>query len=140
MSNALDAVKTTQEVVRDRLMGQVAGLIPDEVFQQMIDGAVTHMLTPPPKDYAGDKPKVSPLQQMIRDEMRDQMAGRIKTFFADEKWQTAFDHQAEVGISPAVDELIEKHAATLMQTFVKQMMSGIIEQAVMAVRHNTQGY
>lgn len=79
---------------------------------------------------AGDN--ISPLQKMIRDELREKFKEDLQKYLHGEEYQSAFDHYGAPAISKAVEEILVKNTDTVFQHFMATMM----QQAFISMRES----
>lgn len=140
MSAPSTEVKSIQQVVKERLEGQVANLIPEEAFAAMIDKAVKSLVDPQLVDprYPGQGKKGSVIEEMIAAEIQKQMKPRIEKVFGGEEWQQRFDEN-ETQAPKAIEKMIEKHGATIFTKWMSDSMTSAVEQTIHNMKHNTGG-
>jgi len=129
-------VKSVAQVVKERLEGQVASFIPEEVFNKMIDTAVSNLLTKQPVNSSHNAKLKVPLVVMIEDEIRSNVNERIKQVMSEDQWQMKFDTVAQSASCDAISTIIEKHAHQIMVKFIERATSDAVSLMVNSARQS----
>lgn len=131
MSTPSTDVKSVQEVVKDRLQGSVANLIPDEVWDKMVAQAVTALIEPPKKEYHHSEQQPSKLVQMISKELESIAAKSIAKALADDKWKVSPEGLGDQVVGDYISTLCQKHAKEMMDGYFQMMTERMVGGAVM---------
>jgi hypothetical protein len=114
MNNLSTDVKSTAEIIKERLGGKIAEFLPDEVFDGILEAAIRDLLRVPEKRYSTDPQPCSKLQTMISDEIKAQVSVKIKECVSGPEWQTKFNTISNSYFSEKIEEVIKKNAAQIL--------------------------
>jgi hypothetical protein len=161
MDNDLEKTFNPQKLmdgVKDRIKSTFANLIPDNVWENMLEREIyiftTGKIIPhhecdySQKDENGNyvykdweeripysqthikdqygKPTgeddISPLQQMIRKEIRKKFEENLKEFLNSNDYMTVYNEYGQPAISKAVEEILVKNTDTIFRNFIGSIM------------------
>ena len=138
--------------VKDRIKSTFVSLIPDEMWNAMVEKEIYIFTTGkievhhdydyttktykdweeripyPDKDIKNEwgsttqKAEVSPLRQMIRDELHKKFEQDLNEWLKGEEYQSAFTKYGAPEISKAVESILVKNADTIFFNFMSRMM------------------
>ena len=140
MSAITTDVKSIQEVVKERLEGQVAALIPEEAWSAMVDKAVSSLCEPPPKRYNSDPQLDAPIVQMMKQAIKEIADQRIKEELASEKWLVKFDGYQKTFIDDHIRKMIREQGPLLMTSYFAGMAEFISVGCVQSLRNELNSH
>jgi hypothetical protein len=137
MSTEIAPLASVQEQIKNKIKGEFANLIPDEMWAQMVQSVVAEFTADQPhRDYNGrvdnSKPVTpSPMKKLIRDEIDAMAKAKLKAEI-DKLGASTWDGYGKQVASQAVSKLIDDHFPELLAS----VQAGMVEMAVMqAVNH-----
>jgi len=154
MTNVSTDVKNIADVVKERMQGTIADLIPDEVFDRMLNQAVAHLITPSVKTsklreaarvtgYAYSSadlgPQISPLQQIMEDLLFDMVHQRAKDELDKPEWKESFNGYFH-DPSKAVKEAVEANADVLLRAMFSRVIGASVQEALIQFRNSNTGF
>lgn len=170
MDNKVEKYDPTKviEGIKDRIKSSFVGMIPDDMWNNMVEKEVYIFTTGkivPHHEYKGeengqsvyndweervpydDKPvydnwgkltkpgEISPLRQMIRDELRKRFETDLQEWLNSEEYKALFNTYGAPEISKAVEEVLVNNADTIFKNF----MASIMQQAFDSMRCQVMG-
>ncbi|QIG70112.1 hypothetical protein EVB87_012 [Rhizobium phage RHph_N28_1] len=142
MSAVSTDVKSVAEQVKERLSGTIAGLIPEEVWNQMIDSGVNQLLEPSvyggklrPNERAGAGEKISMLQLMIEDAVYDMAKEQIKTMLSSQDFMGRWNGQTYEP-TEAIAAAILANKEALLSTMVMSAFGNVTQSVFSELRNN----
>jgi hypothetical protein len=122
-------VPNLKDVVTDRVRAEFVRLIPDEAWKAMVEKELKFFTTATADQY-NRGPVQSPVQVMIRDELRKLIADGIKKELETEAFRAAWDGQRHV-VGPAIKEMLKELAPEM----VGAMFAGVVQTATDQLRY-----
>ncbi|QIG74649.1 hypothetical protein EVC12_014 [Rhizobium phage RHph_I42] len=142
MSAVSTDVKSVAEQVKERLSGTIAGLIPEEVWNQMIDSGVNQLLEPSvyggklrPNERAGTGEKISMLQLMIEDAVYDMAKEQIKTMLSSQDFMGRWNGQTYEP-TEAIAAAILANKEALLSTMIMSAFGNVAQSVFSELRNN----
>jgi hypothetical protein len=143
MSMPSTEIKSISEVVKERLQGQIAGLIPEEALNTMLEQATEGMLrhgTTHGKITSAihqgeqyyNKPKVSLVQSIVEEFVYDEFVKRIKETIATPEMQSTYDGM-KLKPTELVDAVVKANSDLLMKSFFSAMIGSQLQTSIYAV-------
>lgn len=130
---------TLQEQMKERLRGQMAGMVPDEIWTKMIDAEFNHLF----KDFITVKDpatqqnqSMTRFQYMIREEIVKGLKEKVKAL-ADEALNIQYDSLTGLQKSEIIGAAVQMNIQGLMAEF----MGGVFQRMTMdAIGRMRNGY
>ena len=129
-------VKSLTEIVKERLGSKVVEVLPDEVFDKMLEAAVRDLITAPAKKAHYDEQPKPPLQKLIYDQILAQMNERIKAELSKPEWQAVFNEKIGGHVSEGVEKYINEHAAKIWTDLLQQGIAASVSYAIQNAQRN----
>ena len=123
MSN-LPTQTTIAEKVAERIRDQFLELVPADEFQRMVEAQIKWFTTKPPKTYSHSPETESPLEKLLRDELRTHYADAVKK--AVSEWHGSWDQYGKATATDAVKKLVTENADAILAS----MMAGVVQAAL----------
>ena len=79
---------------------------------------------------------ISPLQKMIRDELRNKFKEDLKAFLNSEEYKTTYDQYGMTQISESVEEILVRNTDTIFRRFI----GSILQDGFNRMRYETEAY
>ena len=148
MSNVSTEIKSVQEIVRERMQGQIAGLIPDEVLNAMLDKAVADMMLDEriegkisskiytTQDSYGRSQvvKVSLLRSIIENLVYEEYFERCKKIISSDEMKQVFD-QGVMQPAELMKEAVAANADLLIKKMFVSMMANNLQDTVVTIQN-----
>lgn len=163
-----DPVKL-MEGVRDRIKSTFVSLIPDEMWNQMVEKEIYIFTTGkivPHHDYKGDgkyldweervpyededvynswgrleKPaEVSPLRKMIREELEAKFRANLKEYLEGEEYQAHYEQYGKPEIGRAIKQVLVDNADTIFFGFMESMMQSVFNDMRVRIAQMQSNY
>lgn len=122
--NTLPAQTTIAEKVANRIRDQFMELVPAEDFENMVKAQIQWFTTRPSKKYANDKEPESPLESLLREELRKHYSDAVHK--AVNEWSGSWDQYGKATASEATKRLVTENADAILAS----MMAGLIQGAL----------
>lgn len=150
------------EGVKDKIKATFVSLIPDEMWNAMVEKEIYIFTTGkivPHHDYdystktyhdweervpysdvdikdswgnVTQRAEVSPLRQMIRDQLREKFQADLKEWLCGEEYQAAFDKYGKSEMSKAVRQILVENSDTIFFNIIGKMLQSGFEM----IRYN----
>lgn len=142
MSMPATEVKSLAEIVKERMRGNVASLIPDEVWDQMVEKELNTLVNGQEwfvDPFTGERKQFSPLTHLIKSEIYTMMKGRILEELKDADLHTTYGFNSNTGERILTNERIAAAitiaAPDLMNLMVAKMFSSVAAETLSAIRN-----
>lgn len=149
MDNNIEKFDPSQlmEGVKDRIKATFVSMIPDDVWNQMVEREIyiftegrikqeydysTKQYKEVRVPYQGDIEKdqwgnkkpddISPLQEMIRQGLRDKFKEDIDKYLKSSEYQAVWDQYGMMTVSKAIEEIIVKNSGIILQNALGELM------------------
>lgn len=132
---SLTDTKSIAEVVRGRMDSKIAELLPDELFEKLLESSVEDLMHVPKKRYDSDPQPISKFQKIILDIMEQKIKEKVLEAFSTEGWQHKFDKSGELAASDIVKQLVSDYAALTFQSMVAAVAQHQVHQVVSDLRN-----
>lgn len=156
--------------VRDRIKATFVSLIPDEMWDAMVEKEIyiftegrieikqefncetkqydlKEVRTPYTmgklKDQWGHKTAeddISPLQQMIRNELRNDFQKRLKDYLRSEEYQNTYDQYGKPQMAEAVKKIVVENSDSIFSIFMGNIVQHAIQQLSYQIATNQNNY
>lgn len=130
-------LRSAQEHIKEKILSQAAGLIPDELYSGLIQSAMDSFFQ---KGYERDNPitgkreSLSPFEIMFLTELRVKLVEIVKTELNDQKYRETYDG-FQMGAGSAVKEAFVENADKMMQAFLLNLMGATMQNSLSAMQH-----
>lgn len=133
MTTEVAPLQSVQDTIKDRIKSEFANLIPDEMWQRMVESVVKDFTTDKHDSYRGHAE--SPMKTMIRTEIEAIAKAKIK----DELENLAapdWDRHGQMVVSEALKKMIAENFATILGSVQQGMVEMIVQNTVAQIRNN----
>lgn len=130
-------IATLQEQMKERLRGQMAGMVPDEIWTKMIDAEFHHVFKEliTVKDPATQQSQsMTRFQYMIREEIVTEVKEKVKTL-TDEALTFKYDSLTGEQKSEIIGAAVEMNIQGLMAEFMGAMFERATFDALQRIRN-----
>jgi len=133
-------VKSLSETIKDRMEGKIGEFMPDEVFDKLLEAAVSDLVTPKKDQYNRGQNKPSRIQEMIAGAIEDHLKVKIDKELSSDKWERKFDQSGSHITGEVVEKLIKKHSVDMFQSVMENMVTVAVDYAMVNLQNRNNNY
>ena len=120
---ALINIESLKDKVSDKIRASFVDLIPEDAWKAMVEKEIKRFITPPKPAY-DDKNPLSPLEGLIREELKSIFGAIIKEEFKRPEYVNQWHQNGKSG-NDFVKDIIKDNMPQIIQAVVGSMMNDI---------------
>ena len=141
MSNEVSPLQTVQENIKARIQSEFVNLIPEEMWDRMVQGQIKEFTEDKPEPYGRGGTVPSPLKTMIRQAIEEQAKLGVKQAL-DQVASGQWTAHGNAVVSEAMKKLLDEHFNEILASVQAGMVNFVTMMTVNKMREmmSSQGF
>ncbi len=130
-------IKSTQELIKEKLQSQVIALLPDDIWKKISDAAVDDLFAK--KSYTrnpitGEQGNYSPLEQMVKEQLLIVVKEKVLEELKKPEWNPIKD--GKLDIAPIIKEVLAENPEQFVKAYLTATIGGLMQDMIGGIQQN----